>query len=112
MDQSPQAGIVLGNQFGNPLYWHGRSQHHNVGFKQQGKPAVRPGPRNIDQPDATITALDTGYPSVHECFVLEKIQMSPRFLFSIVDSTVFLSAIRTGEMAPPEKVQIYLDAPG
>jgi hypothetical protein len=106
MDQSPQVGIVLRNQFGNPLYWHGRSHYHNVGFKQQSKPSVSPGPRNIDHPDTTITALDMGYPIVYECFVLEKNQMSPRFFSSVMDSTVFLSAIRTGEMVPPEKVQI------
>ena len=108
LEQSPQAGIVLGNQFGNPFFRPGRRQNHEIGFKQQSEPFVSPGPRNIDQPDAAITALDTGYPSVHVCFVLEKIQMSLRFLFCIMDSTFCLTASRTGEIAPPEKAQMNI----
>jgi len=40
--------------------------------------------------------------------VLKKIQMSPRFFFCIMDSTVCLIACRTGKLAPLEKVQMNI----
>jgi hypothetical protein len=33
LEQSSQAGIVLGNQFGNPFYREVRRQKHDIGFK-------------------------------------------------------------------------------
>jgi len=108
LDHSPQAGVMLRNKFGNPFYRHGRCQNHDIGFKQQSELAASSGPRNIDQPDAAITALDAGYPSCHVCLVLKKIQMSPRFFFCIMDSTVCLIACRTGKLAPLEKVQMNI----
>ena len=108
LDHSPQAGVMLSNKFGNLVYGHGRSQNHDIGFEQQGEPAVSPGPRNIDQSDTAITAIDTGYPSVYVSFMLEKIQMSPRFLFRIMDSTVCLTTSRTGKLAPLGKVHMNI----
>jgi len=108
LDKSPQAGIMLGNQFGNSFYRHGRRQKHDIGFKQQSESAAFSGPGNIDHSDTAVTALDTGDPSVHVSFMLEKIQMSPGFLVSVMDRTVCSSTVRTEKSASLGKVQINI----
>ncbi len=75
---------MLVGELGYGFYRHGFSQCHDHGFKQQRKAAVGSGPWNINQVSTTLVALGPWHSGGQVSFMFEKVQMSPRFLYSVV----------------------------
>jgi len=60
-----------------------QDQCHDHSLKQQRKAAIGPGPGNINQVSSTFVTLGPWHSGSQVRFVLEKVQMPPRFLHCV-----------------------------
>ena len=105
LQHSPQTGVILPDQLGDPLDRHGLGQDHDEGLKQQGKAAARTRPWQGHLQDPASGTPDTRHAGNEMSFVLKKVQMPPALWLRIVNRTVPLPTGGTGKTAPPGKVQ-------
>lgn len=84
VDYPPKQRVVFTDQASGGEDDHHFGKLHYKGFEEQGKTAVRSGPRNSDAVDAATGTLDAGSAGVEIGLMLEEVEVAPSQGFRIV----------------------------